>query len=333
MYVRTESFGRSECSGCGTQGLGSFGIDAGEIAAALAPCALLITRPEEAAICVWNQIQGIIMASPEAEALLEFVVSNNCPSVMSRLGLSSASSLVCALGGSIWTRIQGEADAELIRLTYERGEDRPAYEGGGHTLVDASGSVVGILCPAYRTVPEFIVGPDVSCPTEEVMETETAPGTTPKTAPLVTPLYTTPFRREAARTLPPGRITGTVVDADGLPVAGASIRVGSMSNRPTATTGSSGSFTVSTVPTSNTRIFVSAPGYEDKAIEHIALVSGGAIDTGAIQMELVETGTVGTGTDREKGEGAAAWYSSPWVVVGGLVLAGAVGYGVYRYTR
>lgn len=324
MYVQALSFGRSGCSGCGTRGLGSFGIGAGDIATALTPCALMIARPEDAAICVWNQIQGLIMASPEAEILLGFVQDNDCSTVMSTLGLSSeVSTIVCGLGGSIWTRIQRKAYEQLYTIMRARGTYRSVAEGGGRSLVDAAGGVVAYECSESLTVDGYhdIVPPDERCPSEEEAG-----------GPVVTDIRVLYPRQLAPMRLTPGVIAGIVVDAHGLPVAGATIRVGSLRNPPVATTGENGRFEVTTTPQAHASVYVSAAGYTDASVRDIALAAGGRVDTGEIR--LAETGAEeGVVEDEEKREEAPAWYESPWVWVAGLALVGAVGYGAYRYTK
>ena len=341
MYVRTLPFGRSGCSGCGTRGLGGFGTAATDVAAALASCAAsMISDARAVGDCVWNALRSYIMSRPDSQILLQAVRSMDCAAALSAIGISgSTASSICsavslATGGTAWPYVRQQADVMLNEIAgqatqemYDRGQDRSEAEGGGHTLVDESGRVVGVICPQYFVEIKDDTGNVIGHGMRA--ESRVAPGARCPTAAPAVSREMRPLIEEAMR-LPPGVITGTVVSSDGRPVAGASIRVGSMSNRPTTTTSSTGSFTVSTTPVTNTRIFVSAPGYTDKMVEHIPLVSGGTFDTGGIQMVAV-----GTEDDEDKHEGGgeeAAWYSSPWVWIGGLVLAG-VGYGVYRYSR
>lgn len=134
------------------------------VAAALTPCAARALYDQSGAVdCVWNALRGLIEASGDVQATLQMIVSSDCATALAMLGLpSSVTSLVCAIPtiSSVWRAVQSRATSELSRIegavrsgeaeaSYNRGRDRTAAEGGGHTLVDAAGVEIAVRCPGY----------------------------------------------------------------------------------------------------------------------------------------------------------------------------------------
>lgn len=351
--------------------LATAGISGDSLAARLGVCAAQLAPvigggPAAAADCAWNELRSMIMANPQAAAILEVLTTADCATALSMLGIPPiVVTAACALGGGIWSDLQAKAAAELQSLTgnippskreqyeanYGRGRDRTPAEGGGHTLVDESGMEVNVECPGYVgsigydaagnpavyvIEPPNIYGPGAPCPQDVPGVVRGSTGTpvpVPSEGEATTATTTTtPTRLQAlpiTRQLmlrPPGRITGRVVDEGGKAVVGAKVKVGSTRNKVSGTTDATGAFDVSSPAVSNIRIYVSADGFIDLAGTPVAVRTGTTANAGTLTMKRVEGGTLKT-------EEEAAWYSSPWVWVAGLALVGVAGYGIYKYTR
>ncbi len=131
---------------------GEFGALSDEMTSAaesLASCAVeAIGSASAGATCVWEKIKGIILAQPNAEAILEAITNSSCSSALSSIGLpSEVSSAICVLGAQVWQRVQQMAADELYQLYRARGRERSPAEGGGFTLVDGAGTTVAVECP------------------------------------------------------------------------------------------------------------------------------------------------------------------------------------------
>lgn len=289
----------------------------GDVASVLVPC----TWSSNPVDCLWRGIWAEIENRPEVEATLLAITTTGCSDALRSLGLDpSSASTICALGGSVWTEVQRRAAAKLRQLAWNRGRDRSAAEGGGHTLVDARGQVVGVVCPwvepiydasgtvvvGYSAGHEKIVGPNERCP---------APPRLGEFAPVPRP---TQIARQAAT----ARVTGRVVDRSGSPVAGAEVRVGSEANPVAGRTDASGRFDVQVTPAARVPIYVRSGDYSGRK-EAASVAAGAVVDVGDVVVERVL---------KSEQEGAAPrpWYKSPVVIAGGLLIIGAGAYFLYR---
>ncbi len=138
-------------------------------AASFAPCVvdLAVSGSGSAARCAWSKIKAIIEARSDVEAMFETVANSDCRTVLRALGVpSEAASVACALGGSVWTRVQNLAADELLIIYRRRGRERPAAEGGGRTLVDAAGVTVAVECPLTLDGDgrPVLMEPSAACP-------------------------------------------------------------------------------------------------------------------------------------------------------------------------
>jgi hypothetical protein len=294
-------------------------------------------------------MEGLILSSPRSQEILSAIGSlgySSLASVFAGAGPAVAASLAL-IGSAVWSRIQAKAAAALAVLTgevplsyqeefrqnYERGRDRSPEEGGGHTLVDASGREVGVFCPAYaenliRDANGNVIGvsmhPDAvfpgGSPCPKGVEIPQEGGT--KEGGRIERKFVQPKIGRIQR-FPTGRVHGQVVDAGGKPIAGAEVRIGSLRNPVAGLTDTDGKFDVSSVAASNLQLFVSKAGYEDTSVENLTVTAGGTVDIGKVTMPV-------TKKSEEDEEGKSPWYSSWWFVGGVVVLAGGVGYLIYR---
>lgn len=128
------------------EGFGS--LDTAAIIAALTPCGITaISDPAAAGECLWNAIQSIVASD---ESLLTALTTSDLTTALSAIGLpSEAVSAAQAVPHvtQVWQIVQGRARLALQAISYARGVDRPAAQGGGHTLVDANGIVAAVSCP------------------------------------------------------------------------------------------------------------------------------------------------------------------------------------------
>ena len=302
------------------------GISEAQLLTSLTPCGITaILNPSGAADCVWNAIRSILLDQPNVEEILTGVATMGCSEALSALGLpSTVVALACSFGGSWWTAIQAKAQKQLVDLGFV-----PAGPPPGEsicpphvevTAVDASGNP-----SVYYVEVATRVGPDGSCPPGVAL----VPGSA---APVMVPrpgegkTLVAVARRATAerslRTLPPGTITGRVVDQRGAPVLGAEIRVGSLRNNPVGTTDAGGTFSVPALATSTNWLYVSAAGYVDGKVDG-AVLSGATRDVGTITL----TGNVSKSGTR--------WYSNKWlwIGVGAVAVAGIGGVVVMRRRR
>ena len=140
------------------------GFSVDSLISALTPCGITaLLNPAGAADCAWNALRGVIEISADLPAILTTIIASDCTTALTALGLPiEVTSIVSAIPtiGAVWSAFQAKARSELSRLqgavaqvtyreTYDRGRDRTAAEGGGHTLVDASGTETGVWCPGY----------------------------------------------------------------------------------------------------------------------------------------------------------------------------------------
>jgi len=346
MYMNVRS-GRDVLTDPNAGTFGELGSTAEDIASALIPCAGSVLGGAQAiGDCIWNAIQGYVLSMPDSQAALTALQSMDCASALAFLGVpSSTASQVCGAvnlitGGTAWTYVQqkaqqmlGVASTEAYQTMYGRGRDRSAAEGGGHTLVNESGNVVGVVCPGYlqplydpsgtmigeAVYQESRIDPSAICP--QAVAGPTAPQI----------LVARPREMYRPSGPAPGRITGRVVDAGGAPVFGAEIRVGSLRNPVATRTDATGAFAVTTTPTTVTHVYVSAKGYAPVHVT-VPLTSGGEVDAGSIVV-----GTAGGPGDQGNGLVVAkSWYkrTSTWLVVGGvLIVGGGIAVAVARRGR
>lgn len=118
-------------------GSGESTVDAEALKAALLECGASALLGGNAADCVWQKLKAIILAMPDVEAVLTTLAASSCSSALNALGLpSTVSSVVCGLGGSVWTKIQAFARDELnsIRAGRTTRDDRSTASGGGSVI-------------------------------------------------------------------------------------------------------------------------------------------------------------------------------------------------------
>lgn len=87
------------------------------------------------------------------------------------------------------------------------------------------------------------------------------------------------FRLPPDDRTPRGSIMGTITDADGTPVAGATVSVGGLETGPDAlkaVTTAAGTYTIPEVPVGSFNVVVTAPGYDRGIVESVAVEDGGA---------------------------------------------------------
>ncbi len=332
-YVNVRS-GRDVLTDPNAGTFGELGSTAEDIASALIPCAgSVIGGAQAIGDCIWNAIQGYILARPDGQAALAAIQGMDCATALAFLGVpSDTASQVCGVvatvtSGTAWTYVQqkaqqmlGAASAEAYRAMYDRGRDRSAAEGGGHTLIDESGNVVGVVCPGYLQPLYDSSGTVIGH--QPQMESRIDAGSLCPQAiagPAAQQTLVAHLQQQDLYRPAPGRITGRVVDANGASIFGAEIRVGSLRNPVKARTGEDGAFAVTTTASAAAHVYVSAKGYAAAHVT-VALAAGGTADTGAIVVGVA-------GGPGDQGNGlvvAKSWYkrTSTWLVVGGVLLVG-----------
>lgn len=260
--------------------------------------------------CLWEQLWTVIDANPNRDLILEGITTLGCSEALSMAGLpSEVAAVVCGLGSDTWTKVQDRAGRALREIAWDRGEDRPADQGGGHTLVGADGQVIVVACdnPSMSDGYEYIE-PGGVCPTASTGE--------PTSALNLRLRPTTSFLRG-------GTVTGVVTDATGNPIYGAEVRTGSALNVPVRTA-ADGSFAAPSTASSDVRLFVTAKGFDGSMIEGLVVGSNATLNVGTVVL---------TYPALEKAEDTNApkpWYKSPLVWVGAVVVVGGVGYLIMR---
>jgi len=142
----------------------------------------------------------------------------------------------------------------------------------------------------------------------------------------------TEAQRRAREAAAIGVVAGTVTDASGAGIAGASVTVAppgatAMVLIHTATTDVAGAFSVE-VPAGMFQVVAKAAGYLDTVLSDVTVAAG---EAATVNVVLQPVGAPGDRVkeEEEEEEEEEPWYKSPWVWIGGVVLVGAVGYGIY----
>jgi len=316
---------RDPLSGLGTPSLPE-GVTKEQLIEALTACGLsavgtAITSSSGSATlnavadCLWEQLWVVIDANPNRDLILEGITTLGCSEALSMAGLpSEVAAIVCGLGSDTWTKVQDRAGRALREIAWDRGEDRPADQGGGHTLVDAAGQVIVVACdnPSMSDGYEY-VEPGGGCPTTTTGTGEPASSLNLRLRP------TTSFLRG-------GTVTGVVTDATGNPIYGAEVRTGSALNVPVRTA-ADGSFAAPSIASSNVRLFVTAKGYDGSLIEGLVVGSNATLNVGTVVLPMVEK------EDDVPDDAPKPWYKSPLVWIGAVCVAGGVGYLIYQYRK
>lgn len=259
--------------------------------------------------CLWEQLWTVIDANPNRDLILEGITTLGCSEALSMAGLpSEAAAVVCGLGSDLWTKVQDRAGRALREIAWDRGEDRPADQGGGHTLVGADGQVIVVAYdnPSMADGYEYIE-PTGVCP---------VPGST-------APRFTLKRETRTLTTMQGGTVTGTVVDATGNPIYGAEVRAGSALNVPVRTA-ADGSFNVRSPASSNVRLFVTAKGFDGSMIDGLVVGSNATLNVGTVVL------TYPALDKAEDTDAPKPWYKSTLVWIGAVCVAGGVGYLIYQ---
>jgi hypothetical protein len=128
--------------------------------------------------CAFNAILAAASRTPEAEAMLYAAATSTCSGFLSSVGIpSSGASLVCAPLASWWERFGQWASDELVAIYRSRGWLRTSAEGGGRTLVDATGAVVAVECSTSLDADgrPVLIETSGSCPAAAFMRRDAPP--------------------------------------------------------------------------------------------------------------------------------------------------------------
>jgi len=101
---------------------------------------------------LWLKLEPAILLLPEGETILMAIAAGgDCGSAVNSIGLPQrVADFICHYGSKVWTAFQALAAQSLTALAYNNGRDRTTAEGGGHTLVDSSGTEIGVACPEHE---------------------------------------------------------------------------------------------------------------------------------------------------------------------------------------
>ena len=291
--------------------------------------------------CIWNAIVALIEAQPDVQAILTTITAESCSAALTALGLSPDTvSLACLAGGSYWTAIQAKAQQKLEELGFPTAGPAPGARicppHAEVTAVDASGrpTIYSIIvnsppnadgsCPAgVPPVPGAPPPLPVPVPGTGQLQFQLEPSVACRGRGGTWDLTTRRCTMPALHTIPPGHITGRVVDESGAPVVGAEIRVGSLRNNVAGYTDATGAFSVSASATLVNWMYISASGYDVRQVDG-AVASGTTRDAGAVTLKA---------TPVEKSGTTARWYKNKWTYIIGGVVVVVGGVGIYAVRR